>query len=219
MKHAETHPHITVDYLCSNLETVLDKVEQGGVGFVIDAGDGKGSVILCPITEYDAIHSAVGIGNAECTPLSEKIGCLLDALCVVQQIYAESNAKVTHLEHLTQDYLHALELEAGSYHERARIATALKQCREERRPYKDNVYLTESVAAYLKSKEGQKLLGRLEFLQNLARNSERIVLGKKYSPRVLTKTEYKNVAHKLPTATTVVPEEVETARVQFADEV
>ena len=142
-------------------------------------------------------------GNAICgsyeeMPLSEKVQCLLDVLGMVQRVYDESNAKVTHLDHLTQDYLHALELEATSYHERARVATALKQCREERRPFKDNVYLTEPIMSYLKSQEGKKLLGRLEHLRNIAHNTERCALGKKYSPRVLTKTEYRNLGQKPP---------------------
>lgn len=148
-------------------------------------------------TRMPPFEASAETRGAAAIPISEMIDCLIDALSAVQHIYTESNAKVTHLEHLTQDYLHALELEATTYHERARIATLLKQCREERRPYKNNVYMTESITAYLKSKEGQKLLGRLEFLRNLARNTESAALGKKYSPRVLTKIEYKNVGHKL----------------------
>lgn len=161
------------------------------------------------VTKIDTIEVlAYAAKNME-EPLSEKIECLLDALYAVQQIYAQSNEKVTQLEHLTQDYLHALELEATSYHERARIATVLKQCREARRPYKDNVYLTEPITAYLKSQEGKKFLGKLEHLRNLARNTERSAPGRKYTPRVLTKAEYKSAALKTGKTVAILPKDRE----------
>ena len=168
--------------------------------------------------EMETTDVMVVCGSYADMPLSEKVQCLLDALCMVQHVFAESNAKFTHLDHLTQDYLHALELEATSYHERARVATALNQCREERRPFKDNVYLTEPVAAYLKSQEGKKLLGRLEHLRNLAHNTERCALGKKYSPRVLTKAEYQNIGHKLPKSDAVTSEKMTEVPEAITDE-
>lgn len=161
------------------------------------------------MTKIDTTEVLANAAKTMEVPLSEKIECLLDTFNAVQQIYAQSNEKVTQLEHLTQDYLHALELEATSYHERARVATALKQCREARRPYKDNVYLTEPIAAYLKSKEGKKFLGTLEYLRNLARNTERSAPGRKYTPRVLTKAEYKSVARKTGKTVAIIPKDRE----------
>ena len=130
-------------------------------------------------------------------PLSCKIDDILCAFAEIQHVYVISHEKVQHMDRLTQDYLHALELQDNGYHERARIATALQQCRKDRRPDKDNVYLTEQIAAYLSTKKGQEMIGRLEFLRNMARNIERTAPGRKYTPRVLTQREYDNVAKKL----------------------
>lgn len=131
-------------------------------------------------------------------PLSEMIGTLLDALVDAQKVYTTSSERVLHMDRLTQDLLHALELQDHSYHERARIAMALQQCRRQRRPDKDNIYLTEPIAGYLRSEKGKKFLKQLEHLYNLAQSIERTAPGRKYNPRVLTPEEYRNVAKKKP---------------------
>lgn len=87
------------------------------------------------------------------TPLSEQITCLLDALKKAKTTYEECNSRVEHMEQLTQDLLHALELQNNTYHERARIATELQKCRIARRDDKDKVQLTEALAKYLESKK------------------------------------------------------------------
>ena len=129
-------------------------------------------------------------------PLSYKIDEILNAFADIQKTYRASSEKVQHMDRLTQDYLHALELQDNGYHERARIATFLQQCRKDRRADKDNVYLTEPIASYLNTKKGQEMCDRLEHLRNVARNIERSVPGRKYAPRVLSQTEYNNVAKK-----------------------
>ena len=128
-------------------------------------------------------------------PLSQQIHNLLEALQMVQQVYDTNNAALTRFEKLTQDYLHAIELEATNYHERARIATALQRCRQVRRCYKKQVYATEQVVAYLRSAAGQRLLGQLEHLGNTARNGERLAKASHYAPRILSRDEYKTATH------------------------
>ena len=142
-------------------------------------------------------------------PLSYKIDEILCTFAEIQHVYAVSHEKVQRMDRLTQDYLHALELQDNNYHERARIATALQQCRKDRRPDKDNVYLTEQIAAYLGTKKGQELIGRLEHLRNTARNIERTRPGRKYTPRVLTQREYDNVAKKLSSLPSINGESAE----------
>ena len=129
-------------------------------------------------------------------PLSEQIGNLLDTFTNVEETFAASNKRVLHMDRLTQDLLHALELQEHDYHERARIANELKNCRVQRRPYKDVVSQTEAVIGFLKSPQGIKMVHQLENLRNLAQKFERTFSGRKYTPRVLTAEEYRNLGKK-----------------------
>ena len=58
------------------------------------------------------------------------------------------------MERLQQDLLHQLELEDTSYHNRAHIASQLKQCRTKRRIAKDFLAASEPLVNYLKTDGG-----------------------------------------------------------------
>lgn len=146
--------------------------------------------------EVKLTHESESVPYPETLTLSEQIGRLLAALADVQKVYSTSNERVQHMDRLTQDLLHALELQDNTYHERARIATELQQCRAQRRPYKDNIYRTEPIAGFLRSDKGEKFIRQLEYLRGLAQHAERTPLGRKYSPRVLTPREYEELGKK-----------------------
>lgn len=125
--------------------------------------------------------------------LSQQIGELLDRLEQAKADYNRDLEQIQQLDQLICDYLHALEFSRADYQERARIATAMQQCRYERRPYKDEVYRLEPLVRYLKSKNGNTLLNLLSHVHALAARTELAVEHKAYRPRVMDQAEYDNM--------------------------
>lgn len=70
---------------------------------------------------------------------SEELEKVIAFLDQINSSYNFCNEEMKRCDDLTQDYLHKLELEETSYSERAKIATALKKVRKERRIYKDKI--------------------------------------------------------------------------------
>ena len=63
--------------------------------------------------------------------------------------YQWNSDKIVEMDKLTQDYLHSLELDGLKYEERAKIATQLAKCRQERREHKDTTMILEPLVQYL----------------------------------------------------------------------
>lgn len=89
------------------------------------------------------------------------------------------------LEALTQDYLHALELGELSYHERARIATELADCRKERRKVKDTIEVIDAFVIFEDEKESKTHMNRLRQVLGQVRNAEKKHNNRIYIPKVL----------------------------------
>ena len=71
-----------------------------------------------------------------------------------QSDYAWNSDEVNRLNKQTQDYLHKLELEDLDYSERAKVATALRNCRRLRRMSKDTVEVLEPFINFLNTDRG-----------------------------------------------------------------
>ena len=89
------------------------------------------------------------------------------------------------MDHLTQDYLHKLELEDLTYQERAKIATQLAKCRRERRNCKDTIQMLQPLVDYLSSEKGKQLYNLLGEVLGKTRHVEKLMDGRVYHPRVL----------------------------------
>ena len=70
---------------------------------------------------------------------SEYISGVCNLLDSAMQDYAWNYQMVGEMDKLTQDYLHQLELDGLKYEDRAKVATQLARCRQERREHKDTV--------------------------------------------------------------------------------
>lgn len=93
--------------------------------------------------------------------------------------------EVQRLESLTQDYLHHLELDGLNYKERAKVATQLAACRQERRNHKDMVISLEPLVDYLETDRGKTMLNMLKEALGKTRKIEKYMETRKYYPRVL----------------------------------
>ena len=147
------------------------------------------------VNENELINTDV-MDDPVAIPLSQQIGNLLDAFSNVQEQFTASHERVLHMDRLTQDLLHGLELQEHNYHERARIAKEIMICRQQRRPNKNVVSQNEAIVGFLRSSQGIKMVRLLENLRSLAQKVERSFPGRRYTPRVLTPNEYRNLGKK-----------------------
>lgn len=90
-------------------------------------------------------------------------------------------------EKKTQDALHMLELDNLNYKERAKLATQLKNIRQKRRRYKDEVEELECIVQF--KKENKNLVNMLTQLLGKQRKVEKSHIDRHYTPKVLKRCE------------------------------
>ena len=99
--------------------------------------------------------------------------------------YAWNYDEVNRMDKLTQDYLHKLELDGLNYKGRARVATQLSRCRQQRRECKDTVEVLEPFVQFLESEKGKTLLNLMREALGKTRKVEERMETRSYVPRVL----------------------------------
>lgn len=102
-----------------------------------------------------------------------------------QKDYEWNYAEVGRLEQLTQDYLHALELDGLDYNGRAKVATQLSRCRKLRRASKDTVEVLEPLVEFFSSDKGKQMLNLLRETLGKTRKVEKYMENRSYRNRVL----------------------------------
>lgn len=93
--------------------------------------------------------------------------------------------EVNRLDKLTQDYLHKLELDGLDYRERAKVATALSRCRQQRRMCKDTVEVLDPLVQFLDSEKGSNLMNLMREVLGKTRRVEKNMENRIYVSRVL----------------------------------
>ena len=91
---------------------------------------------------------------------SNQISSFLQLLTNAQKSYAYSNEEVERMQQLTSEYLHLLDLNSCGYHTRAKVATAIRDCRTARRQHKDNASILEPLVGFLQTEKGKLLISR-----------------------------------------------------------
>lgn len=99
--------------------------------------------------------------------------------------YAWHYEEVNRLDRLTQDYLHKLELDGLDYRERAKVATQLARCRQDRRDSKDMVEILSPLITFLESDKGRNLMNLMKEVLGKTRRVESRMENRYYIPRVL----------------------------------
>ena len=116
--------------------------------------------------------------------------CLSDFINLVteaQKDYQWNYDEVNRLDHLTQDYLHTLELDGLDYRGRAKVATQLMNCRQLRRASKDTVEVLEPLMEFLDSDKGKNLLNLLRETLGKTRRVEQYMENRSYRQRISKK--------------------------------
>ena len=123
-------------------------------------------------------------------PLSNQISDYLKLMEQAKKDYDWYQEELIRLEQLTQDYLHKLELTEMPYHEQAKTARKLKECRKERRKAKEIITVTEPIVDFLNSEKGQMMVNQIQQVLGKVRKAEKNAALLQYAPRVLTMEEY-----------------------------
>ena len=111
----------------------------------------------------------------------------------VDQAYTYNYNEVNRLDQKTQDYLHILELKASNYKERAKVATRLSRCRQERRELKDFLEDAQNLVNFLRSDKGVSLMKSLSAVIGNTRKAEEYHKTREYKFRILN-DDYKEQA-------------------------
>lgn len=129
-------------------------------------------------------RKGVFMKKKESPAISERISVFCNFLDEAQKGYLYHSEQVHRLELLTQDYLHSLELDGLKYEERAKLATRLSRCRQERRQHKDMVQLLEPIVDFLESDKGKAGINQLREVLGKTRKVEKRMVERTYFPRV-----------------------------------
>ncbi len=121
-----------------------------------------------------------------CKPkFSEIISTFCTSMDEAKHDYEWNAAEVNRLDHLTQDYLHKLELENLTYADRAKVATQLAHCRQLRRASKDTVMVLQPLIDFLGTDKGGQLLNLMREALGKTRKVEKAMENRYYRNRVL----------------------------------
>lgn len=124
------------------------------------------------------------------TKTSEQISTFLKFLERIEKDYAWALQEESKAEAESQDRLHQLELLGLSYHDQAKIAKQLKECRIRRRVMKDTILVYTPIMEFIESEKGKMLIGQLQQVLGKVRKEERRLGERTYTPKVLSKEEF-----------------------------
>lgn len=98
--------------------------------------------------------------------------------------YQWNKDEVNRLDRLTQDYLHMLELDGLDYKQRAKVATKIAKCRQERRASKDTVEILEPLIQFLDSDKGRNMMNLMREVLGKTRKVEEYMTNRIYRYKV-----------------------------------
>ena len=125
--------------------------------------------------------------------LSDQISEFLKLLEQIEKDFEWAIQAEAQDENLTQDYLHQLELLPFSYHDRAKTAEKLKDCRIHRRAMKDTIAITAPIVDFARSEKGKVLISNLQQVLGKVRKEERRLEERTYTPKVLSKEDFQTI--------------------------
>lgn len=116
---------------------------------------------------------------------SDAIAYLIKLLEDAKKDYYWNADEVNRLNGLQQDFLHMLELDGLKYGDRAKVATKLMRCRQDRRESKDMVRVLEPLVKFLESDKGKNMMNLMKEVLGKTRRVEKDMENRVYVPREL----------------------------------
>lgn len=120
---------------------------------------------------------------------SQSISDFCNMVTRVKADYEWNCNEITRLDRLTQDYLHTLELGELDYRERAKIATQLAKCRQDRRASKDTVEMLEPFVSFVESDKGRQAMNFMREALGKTRKVEKHMENRVYRYRELERDD------------------------------
>lgn len=120
---------------------------------------------------------------------SKTISDFCDMVTEVKSDYEWNKSEISRLDRLTQDYLHTLELGNLDYRQRAKIATQLTKCRQERRASKDTCETLEPFIDFIESEKGRQTMNLMREALGKTRKVEKYMENRTYRYKVLDKED------------------------------
>ena len=111
---------------------------------------------------------------------SDTISNFCNMVTEAKSDYDWNKDEVKRLERLTQDYLHQLELGDLTYHEQAKIAISLAECRRLRRASKDTVEILEPFIEFIDSEKGRQTMNLMREALGKTRKAEKYMENRTY---------------------------------------
>ena len=99
--------------------------------------------------------------------------------------YAWNCEELARMDQLTQDLLHKLELDGLDFRGRAKVATQLTKCRQNRRQCKNVVEVLEPLVLFLESDKGRQMMNLLREAQGRTRRIEERMDVRTYHPKYI----------------------------------
>ena len=127
----------------------------------------------------------ISINKQKSSNFSTSISNFCKFINEAQNNYAWHTDEINRLDKLTQDYLHKLELEGLNYRERAKVATQLMRCRQQRRISKDVVEMLSPFVDFMCSDKGKNTYNILREVLGQTRKVEERINNRSYRYRVL----------------------------------
>ena len=112
---------------------------------------------------------------------SETLSNFLEYLRDTRQLYNMAMQDEKDSDDATQDLLHSLEIDGGSYHEIAKLSKVLRKVRIQRRMAKDKIIRIEPIAKWVD--DNPTIIKGLERLLGEVRKAERSLENRMYHPK------------------------------------
>ena len=120
---------------------------------------------------------------------SERISEFCKMIDGAREDYEWNKDEISRLDKLTQDYLHMLELDGLDYKGRAKVATQLTKCRQERRASKDTTQILEPLIVFLDSEKGKNMMNLMREILGKTRKVEENMKTRTYRYKVFEPPE------------------------------
>lgn len=115
---------------------------------------------------------------------STHISNFIKMVDMAKEDYEWNRNEVNRLDKLTQDYLHILELNGLNYKERAKIATKIAKCRQDRRASKDTTEILEPLIQFLGSDKGISMMNLIREVLGKTRKVEERMENRTYRYKI-----------------------------------
>lgn len=120
--------------------------------------------------------------------ISDELTRFTNLCAEVRKMHTYCEERLRDCDKETQDYLHKLELETLTSSEKAKIATALKRVRKERRYYKDRVEACQPLIEAFETNPAKLFINNLSGVVSKCKRVEGYHASRTYIPKVVKET-------------------------------